>query len=65
MAKNTDPFAIWNNPMYKDDPLAAHNGYDSDNPYKPWNEPYGSENDLTDNEANSYNINRNRNREDY
>jgi hypothetical protein len=29
--KNKDPLAPWNNPLYKDNPLAPHNG---DNPLK-------------------------------
>ena len=54
MARNTDPFAPWNDPMYKNDPFAPHNDFDGDNPFKPWNDPCGSERDLTDSEAQRY-----------
>lgn len=55
--KNTDPFAPWNNPMYKDDPFAPHNNpMDRDNPLKPWNNPFGSVGDLTDSERSAYGI---------
>lgn len=50
------PFAPWNNPIYKDNPLAPHNGIDADNPLKPWNNPLGKKEDLTDREAERYGI---------
>jgi hypothetical protein len=56
MPKNNDPFRVWNDPSYSDDPFAAHNGFDSDNPFKPWNNPFGKEEDLTDDERRSYGL---------
>lgn len=58
MPYNNDPFQPWNNPMHKDDPFAAHNGFDSDNPFKPWNNTFGKSEDLNDREAESYGIRR-------
>lgn len=59
--KNDDPFLPWNNPMYKDYPFAAHNNLmDKDNPFKPWNSPFGREEDLTNDEAATYDIKRRR-----
>jgi hypothetical protein len=55
--KNTDPFAPYNDPMYKDDPFAPHNDpMYKDDPFKPWNDPFGSSDDLTDREKKYYNI---------
>ena len=57
MPTNTDPFAPWNS-YDKDNPFAIHNGYDRDNPFKPWNNVFGRADDLTDDEAATYGINR-------
>lgn len=57
MPRNTDPFAPWNDPCFKNDPCAAHNDpCDKNDPCKPWNEPFGSANDLDDNERRSYGL---------
>jgi hypothetical protein len=58
--KNTDPFRVWNNPMH-DGPFAPHNGFDADNPFKPWNEPFGTEDDLTNDERKAYGLERKKN----
>jgi len=60
MPLNDDPFQPWNSPMYKDNPLAPHNGIDRDNPLKPWNSPCGNQSGLTGEEAQAYNISRRR-----
>lgn len=53
--RNTDPFAPWNDPMYKNDPFAPHNDpCHSDDPTKPWNDPSGSERDLNRDEKRQY-----------
>ena len=58
MSRNNDPFAPWNDPMY-DSPFAPHNSpMDRDNPFKPWNNVFGRADDLTDDEAATYGINR-------
>jgi hypothetical protein len=54
--KNTDPFQPWNDPMHSDNPFAAHNGVDSDDPSKPWNEEFGDAEDLDDDERASYGL---------
>lgn len=38
--KNDDPFAPWNDPMYRDDPRKPWNDplYKND-PFAPWNDP--------------------------
>lgn len=66
MAKplNTDPFATWNGPLNQDNPFAPHNGFDGDNPFKPWNEPFGSEEDLNDQERKDYGLSQRRSRFD-
>lgn len=65
MPRNTDPFAPWNNPMYKNDPFAAHNNpMYKDDPFKPWNEVFGSENDLSNEERKSYGLRPKNNRSD-
>lgn len=57
MATNTDPFAPWNDPMYKNDPFAAHNDpMHRNDPFKPWNNNFGNESDLNDRERESYNL---------
>lgn len=40
--KNNDPFAPWNDPMFKNDPFAPHNDpmYQKD-PFACWNDPFG------------------------
>lgn len=54
---NNDPFAPWNDPMYKNDPFAAHNDpmHKSD-PFKPWNDHFGNSNQLNDMERSSYGL---------
>lgn len=48
MEKNNDPFAPWNDPIYKDDPLAPHNDpMYRDDPFKPWNNMFGKKEDLS------------------
>ena len=55
--ENTDPFMVWNDPMYRDDPFSPHNDpMKSDDPFKPWNDPLGSEDDLTDDEKEDYGL---------
>jgi hypothetical protein len=59
MYKNKDPFAPWNDPMYRNDPFAPHNDpMKKNDPFKPWNSPCGDERDLTDEEAKEYGIRR-------
>ena len=42
MARNTDPFAKWNDPMYKNDPFAPWNDImKKDSPFACWNDPFG------------------------
>ena len=61
MPTNDDPFQPWNNPMHRDNPFAAHNDpMYADDPFKPWNDPFGKSEDLTDEEAKTYGINRRR-----
>ena len=57
MATNTDPFAPWNDPLYKDDPFAPHNDpmYKNDLS-KPWNQTFGNEGDLNEWERQQYNL---------
>lgn len=46
--KNSNPFAKWNDPMYKDDPFAPHNDpMRKDSPFEPWNSPMASDKDLS------------------
>lgn len=53
--KNQDPFAPWNDPIYKDDPFAPHNDpLKKDDPFKPWNDLFGVEKDLTEEEKEYY-----------
>jgi hypothetical protein len=53
--RNDDPFAPWNNPMYKNDPFAPHNDImKKHDPFKPWNDPMGRERDLTSEEKSYY-----------
>lgn len=52
---NENPFEPWNG-FDRDNPFAAHNGFDKDNPFKPWNDPFGTANDLTDNERKTYGL---------
>jgi len=55
--RNTDPFAPWNDPMYRDDPFAPHNDpCKKDDPTKPWNDPAGSERRLTRDEKRRYGL---------
>ena len=55
--KNTDPFAPWNSPFYKDDPFAPHNDpMKKDDPFKPWNQPLGRVEDLSKEEKKKYGI---------
>jgi hypothetical protein len=55
MPRNSDPFAPWNDPMYKNDPFAPHNEpHQKDDPTKPWNDPSGSERDLSRQEKERY-----------
>lgn len=63
MYRNDDPSQPWND-YHKDDPFAAHNGFDKDNPFKPWNNPFGKSEDLTDSEAETYGIRRDRHRDE-
>ncbi len=57
MPINTDPFAPWNDPMYKNDPLAPHNDpMYKDDFMKPWNNIFGSENQLNDRDRKGYGI---------
>ena len=57
MPRNNDPFAPWNDPMYKNDPLSPHNDpMYRDDPFKPWNDHFGSEDDLTDRERQAYGL---------
>jgi hypothetical protein len=50
--KNTDPFAPWNDPRFKDDPDAPHNkGRDG-----PWNRIFWKKTDLTQEERYYYRI---------
>lgn len=45
MARNTDPFAPWNDPMHRDDPFAPWNDpMKRDDPFACWNDPFGSGN---------------------
>lgn len=47
--------------MHRDNPFAAHNDpMYADDPFKPWNDPFGKSEDLTDEEAKTYGINRRR-----
>jgi hypothetical protein len=53
--RNTDPFAPWNDPMYRDDPFAPHNEpHQKDDPTKPWNDPSATERDLSRSEKQRY-----------
>jgi hypothetical protein len=55
MAKNNDPFAPWNDPMYRNDPFAPHNDpMRKNDPFEPWNQPFGSEDDLDNDDRESY-----------
>lgn len=59
MSTNSDPFAPWNDPMYKNDPFAPHNSpMEGSNPFKPWNSPFGRAEDLTSSEARYYGAHR-------
>ncbi len=61
MASNRDPFAPWNDPMYKNDPFAPHNDLMRKNdPFEPWNCVLGDERDLSDRDAKEYGIRRRR-----
>jgi hypothetical protein len=54
---NQNPFAPWNNPMYKDDPFAPHNDtMRKDSPFEPWNSPFGDEDDLNDEDRKAYGL---------
>lgn len=53
--KNNDPFAPWNG-YQKDDPFAPHNGFRKDDPFAPWNDPFGTEDDLSNDERRDYNL---------
>lgn len=53
--ENDNPFEVWNG-IDRDNPFAAHNGFDHDNPFKPWNDPFGSSDDLTDTERKTYGL---------
>ena len=53
---NDDPFQPQNDPIHKDNPFAPHNGFDSDNHFKPWNDPFGDKNGLTDRERSDYGL---------
>lgn len=65
MPRNTDPFAPWNDPMYRDDPFAPHNDpMHRDDPFKPWNDPMGRKDDLNDYERGRYGLPPNRRYED-
>lgn len=39
--ENDDPFAPWNDPMYKDDPTMPWNDHRKDDPFACWNNPFG------------------------
>lgn len=55
--KNTDPFAPWNDQMYKYDPLAPHNDpMRKNDPTEPWNNVFGNENDLDYNDRHKYGL---------
>ena len=58
--KNKDPFAPWNSQMVKNSPFAPHKGFDKDSPFKPWNQPFGRAEDLTDREKDYYGVPRKR-----
>ena len=63
---NDDPFQPWNDPVFQDDPDAAHNHpMYGDDPFKPWNDPFGKAEDLTDEEALTYGIRRSSEEEEY
>ena len=64
MPINNNPFEPWNG-FHKDNPFAAHNGFDKDNPFKPWNNPFGNSNQLTDDERRSYGLPPVKNRRTY
>lgn len=54
--KNEDPFAVWNNPMKKDDPFAPHNGFNKDSPFAPWNSTFTDYSRLSEAEKRYYGI---------
>ena len=55
--KNTDPFAPWNDPMYKDDPFAPHNDpMRKDDFTEPWNDFFGDTNSLSNNDKRYYGL---------
>lgn len=44
---NDDPFATWNNPLYKDDPFRPWNSpLHKNDPFAPWNNPLADESDI-------------------
>jgi hypothetical protein len=44
---NDDPFAPWNNPLYKDDPFRPWNSpLHKNDPFAPWNNPLADESDI-------------------
>jgi hypothetical protein len=55
--RNTDPFAPWNDPMYKNDPFAPHNDPMRKNDFtEPWNDIFGSEKDLNNRDKKAYGL---------
>lgn len=59
MQRNNDPFAPWNDPIYRNDPFAPHNDpIRRDDPFAPWNQPLGSVNDLSHAERAYYGVRR-------
>jgi hypothetical protein len=60
--KNTDPFAPWNDPMYRNDPFAPHNDpMRKDDFSEPWNDVFGNASSLSRRDKEYYGI---RDRED-
>lgn len=53
--KNNDPFQVWNG-FDRDNPFAAHNGFDRDDPFKPWNDTFGRDDQLNNEERRSYGL---------
>ena len=63
--ENDNPFASWNNPMYKDSPFAPHNNLmRRDDPREPWNNHFGSDKDLKESDRRAYGLRPNYNEEE-